>query len=265
MATVKPPKAPKKTTKAGDNPLDALTDDLKNELPALQSKVDRLTDTALDIRREIGEQLIKIIDDDTGKYGSNPEKAIAKVMPLSADSIRPMVAFARNYTRDDVDRLKAMRNPKTSERLTWSHIIALTRVPSKDKAFALAEKAVDQGWGTKEMNREVIKAAGGKKSKGGRKPKVAKSFNDCVADVAAKTASYSNVMGAWMGKDGLSDLFAAATKNGHILSPAEIENVADALAKVDDLGLSLRQLAMQLSALKHQAGAARARAQKLAG
>jgi thioester reductase-like protein len=94
---------------------------------------------------------------------------------------------------------------------------------------------------------------------------VAKSFNDCVLDVTHKVDAFSNVIGAWMSKDGLSDLFAALTKNGHVPSAAEVENMSTAVTKLDELGLTMRQLTMQLAALKHQAVAARARTQKIAG
>lgn len=261
----KPPKA-KNAPKDKTNPLDALPDDLRNEIPSLREKIDELTDTSIELRHDIGEKLIQIIDDKSGKYGTEPEKALYKVLPLSADSIRPMVVFARSYNKPEVKRLRDMRNPVTSERLTWTHIIALTRVPNKDKAFSLAEKAINQGWSTKALNKEVIRAAGCKRSGGGRKPKTMKSFAACLTDVSEKTITWSRAAdNVWLASGGLSDQFADATKNGRRISDTEVSAVSQLIADLDAAAFKMRNVAMQLATIKLQADAAAKRTQKIAG
>lgn len=249
--------APKNKTKERVDPVAAataaMTEDLRNEIPNLKKKLDQLTDYSIDIRHEIGELLVEIIDDKTGKYGTKPEDALFKVMPLSADSLRPMILFARNYNKVEMKKLRDMRNPVTEERLTWTHIIALSRVPNKDKAFTLAEKAITHRWSTKALNKEVAKANGGKKSNGGRKPKTAKSFAECLADIEATTLLYTNRLSMWL-------TTLPATFNSTV-SP-EATNAT--LMKVDDFAMKVRQLAMQLSAHKAQAMAAQQKARKLA-
>lgn len=246
-----------KATKERVDPVAAaaatMTEDLKKEIPALKKKLDQLTDYSIDIRHEIGEMLVEIIDDKSGKYGTKPEEALFKVMPLSADSLRPMIQFARNYNKTEMTKLRDMRNPVSDERLTWTHIIALSRVPNKDKAFALAEKAIDQRWSTKSLNKEVTKVAGGKKSKGGRKPKAAKSFAECLADINATMAMINNKTGMW-----LTNLPATYTNT------ASIEDISQALMNTDDTGIKLRQISMQLATHKAQAMAAQQKARKLA-
>jgi len=231
----------------------AMTDDLKKEVPLLKKKLDQLTDYSIDIRHEIGEMLVEIIDDKTGKYGSKPEEALFKVMPLSADSLRPMIQFARNYDKTEMKKLRDMRNPVTEERLTWTHIIALSRVPNKDKALSLAQKTIDQRWSTKALNKEVTKIAGGKKSQGGRKPKAAKTFAECLTDINATMAMINNRVTMWLGS--LPSTFNPT---------ASVDDITATLMQTDDTGIKLRQISMQLAAHKAQAMAAQQKARKLA-
>lgn len=244
-----------------------MTDDLRKEMENIRQKVDALTDHDIDMRWDIGQQLNTIKDDKTGKYGSHPEKLMKAVMPLSRDGLRPMMVLAKTYSQDDLKRLMTLRNSATQERLTWSHVIALTRVKDKNKAYGLAEKAVSKGWTSRDLNKAVIDASGGPRSSGGKPPKKAANLEAAAADIEAKAQAIRNTaVKSWMAEGGLADLFAeAAIAWPNKKAPqAVIDYLEKATSGLEDAVVTMKQVIHQLNALQSQARATRAPRQPVA-
>lgn len=267
MTAVATPKKTAKTAKtaktkktAVDRAKEEMTDALKDALEEIRKEADALTDHDIEVRWKIGQKLNDIVDDDSGKYGTNPERLMKVVMPLSRDSMRPMMSLARSYSQADVTRLMSLRNPTTRERLTWSHVIALTRVPDKNKAYSLADKAVSHGWSSKDLNRAVM-GISGKKSQGGRAQKKPKTLEAAAADVVAKTQNWKNAADkVWLAEGGLAELYAAesAAWPSKKPTPEIISMLNDAASQIDEMIVKARAVSHQLGALVGQAQAARA-------
>lgn len=240
--------------------LSEMTADLRTEAEEIRGKVAQLNEYDIDVRHEIGLRLNAIEADETGKYGTRPEQQLFLVMPLGRDALRPMKQLARLYSRDEVKKLKSFRNPDTQEGLTWSHVATLMRVKDKAKTFALAEKAATQGLSSRDLNREVIRLAGGPKSKGGRKSKKAGSLMAAIADITAKCKMWQNAADTvWLAEDGLSDLYIKETADWPGKKPPQ--DVVDALVRVtsdiEDFLMKVRHVNHQVSAMSAQATAAR--------
>lgn len=246
----KPTKAPK--VKGAKSPVaraqSEMNEALKAEMEEVRKKIDQLTDYDIEVRYEIGHKLNEIKDDSTGKYGADPEKLMYAVMPLGRDSLRPMMTLARVYSQDDVKRLRTARNPQTQERLMWSHVVALVRLKDKNKAFTLAEKAVNAGWSSRELNAEVIRISGGPRSRGGAPRKKVATLEAAVTDVKAESQRWINAADkTWLGEGGLADLYAAAVAEWPAKKPPQ--SVVDTLESARDI---LNAMSVKLATVSHQ-------------
>lgn len=235
-----------------------MTDDLKEFVTELRTEVAGINDYNIDHRVKLGKRLVEVYDDDTGKYGTNPEELVLKAMPLSRDGIRPMVQLVRTFSDADIERLRKIKNPKTGEHLNWTQFIALTRVADKDQAFSLAEKAINNEWTAKDLNRAVVKAQGGKKSKGGRKPRRLTTVAACLDDIDAKVQAMTNVVEkSWMeAKEGLQALFDSAARAGNVADPVLVARLEASRDGVYSLCHTLRSVELTLSHIHTQANAA---------
>jgi len=238
-----------------------MTEDLRKEVDDVRAKIDKLTDYDIEVRYEIGEKLNVIKADTSGRYGTDPEKQMYAVMPLSRDAIRPMMVLAKTYSRDEVKRLRTFRNPQTHEGLTWSHVVSLVRVKDKARAFALAEKAAAQGMSSRDLNAEVIRVAGGPKSKGGRKAKKVGSLVAALEDIRARSRQWQNASTeVWLGAGGMSDLYAAESAGWVGKRPPQelVDDMAATADVLEQLRLHVNNVALHLASLSSQAKAARA-------
>ena len=265
-AAVAKPSAAKKTrgarkpSAAVSRAMNEMTDDLRKEVDHVRDQIEKLTEYDIEVRYDVGEKLNAIAGDKSGKYGTNPKQQMYAVMPLSRDAIRPMMELARTYSRDDVKKLRSYKNQQTGERLTWSHVVSLVRVKDKQKAFALADRAAAVGMSSRELNAEVIRAAGGPKSKGGRRAKKVASLAAAIDDIVTRSKSWQNVFDTvWSVDGGLSDLFAADSPSWPDRRPPQelCEAMVAAVGVIDMLGQKVRSLGVQLDALAIQARAAR--------
>lgn len=259
-ATTKPSPADKAAKKSAADQIAAaeskMTDALRDEVVEMRTAVGELTEFDIIKRYKIGERLRKIAIDKTGKYGRQPMALVKATMPLSKDSLRPMIVLAETYTEPELRKLIAMNNPRTHERLTWSHVAALTRVKDKTRAAALAAKAVDEGWPSLRLVREVTAATGGRKSAGGRKPKKADTLAACLDDIRAKTQLWDNAASkSWLAAGGLDDLFVeAGPRRG---DAATIEVLSDLSTELDALVVRVKTVSMTLDRLCSQARSVR--------
>lgn len=253
-------KAVKAATTKLTKAVEGITDELKAEVERIKSEVEQLDDDNIDRRYKIGQQLVAIVDDDTGKYGDNPAKALKSVMPLSKDGLRPMMEFARAYTQTEVKDLRDLRNPVTKERLTWSHIVILTRVKDKKKVKDLAKWAVEEGKTTRELVREAMRQAGGAKSAGGRKHKKSASLEAGLDDLLVKIRAFTNYTAttclAPVG--GFDSLYASlASSPGWRPSDELTTKLAEAKAAIDQLVVDVMTVGHAVSTVEAKAKAAR--------
>lgn len=260
----KPTAAPAKATKKGDGPdfqaaINALPDALRTETLRFSFEIDQLKEDDIRKRAELGKRLLKIRDDASGQYGDDPIKSMGAVMPLSKDGLRPLMILAETYDDAELTQLLSLRHPVTQERLTWTHIMSLTRVRDKGKALRLAEQTVAEGWTSRDLNRKIIQAHGGPKSKGGRKAKKVSSFRDCVADIVARSTTWVNACDdVWTAADGLPDQY---DKLASVPGYKPDQAVSDMLEQANDVVLTMQfklaGLLQQMNNVKHRVDAAR--------
>lgn len=237
----------------------ALPEDLRNETLRLSLEIDQLKEDDIRKRVELGKRLLNIRDDVTGKYGDDPIKAMGGVMPLSRDGLRPLMVLAETFDDSELSQLLELRHPVTQERLTWTHVMSLTRVKDKTTVFRMAEQAVAEGWTSRDLNRRIIQAHGGRKSKGGRKAKKVATFKDCVADITARCSTWENAVDdVWTAPGGLNDLYEAqAAVPGFKPDQAMADSLSAVEEKLHTMQFKMAGLLQQLNALKHRVDAAR--------
>lgn len=237
----------------------APTPALKRIIDDITKRVDDLTESNVRGRWEIGKKLNDVINDNTGAYGSEPRKMIETMMPLSRDSLRPMMVFASTYSDTDVDKFLAHKHPQTGERLTWSHMAVLTRVRDKGRAMALADKAAKGGWSTKVLNAEVIRLQGGAKSRGGRKVRKPTNLHAALADIRTRTQTWMNAAAeSWMPATGggVTKMYKAAYASS--VPPLEVVTELDNVVEMlDKLIAQARAVTVDINGLALQAKAAR--------
>lgn len=219
------------------------TDDLKKAVAEIRAEVGKLTSDNIKTRWQIGHRIVEIVNDRTGKYGTDPRAEIDALMPLSRDGIRPMVKLAENFDEPEIDKMLAHRHPTTGEGITWTHIAALTRVKDKTAVLKYAETAVTKGWSSKDLVNEIVSDNGGAKSKGGRKPAKAETLRACLGAIDEKAVGFINAAKMWLGNDGIHDLYdkeRATTDLEHRLQVT--------LDNLDAMATQLRTVAAELSA-----------------
>jgi len=257
IAVVKKPRGRPRLADAAPRPQVEVTVALREEMTKVRTDLDKLNEQEIELYRSIGERLNTIVDDGTGKYGKQPEKAMYQVMPLGRDSLRPMMVLARTYSADEVRRLSTLRNKETEERLTWTHVSALMRIKDKAKAMTLAEKAVESGWSARELVKNVIKTAGGPRSKGARPMKKARSLEEVNEDIRDKSQNWLNTAEKrWLTEGGVVDLFAAELAKKRP-TQSTVDDMDRTITIVEELIVTARQVTHQLNALRGQANAAR--------
>jgi hypothetical protein len=197
-------------------------DDLKKEVAEIRVEISRLSGDNIKMRHRIGARINTIVTDATGRYGTDPRREVEALMPLSRDGIRPMMRLAELYDDAEVDTLLGYRHPVTAEGITWSHVVAITRVRDKSKALEYAERAVTKGWSSKELVSEIVRDAGGPRSMGGRKAKRSTSVTACCGAITAAAVQWNNaVHQTWTGTGGIGDLVESADPSTEIMEALE--------------------------------------------
>jgi hypothetical protein len=140
---------------------------LLQRVSALQDKLVRASGEEVRTYLGVGREVQGIIAD-KATYGGVTYRQLEPLFQTGRDLLRPSYALAERYSDAEIDKLLRLRNPDTHAGLHRAHLIALSRVTDKDKAFQLAEKTVANGWSKKDLISQVQKAQGGKKSQGGR-------------------------------------------------------------------------------------------------
>jgi len=264
------PAAPKKGKKGKNAKKAVLQKKLRNalgEMPeALRSEITDVLDDVAELdssdiqkRYDIGVRLNSLINDDSGKYGVDAKRAITNVLRLSKDSIAGMAKVASSFEQSDLDGLTAMSNPVTNERLRWHHIVFLARVPDKSKAFTFAQRAIDEGWTTKDLGRAIIRSSGGAKSAGGRKPKRHETLEHNLSEMIQKCRALSNSIElVWAGPDGVSSQFDKEIVSVDGTPPVSmLRQLSEAVDEGTRLGMQTAALNQVLIGLKTRAEAIR--------
>lgn len=225
---------------------------LKEELEPICRDISNMSQNDIKRRYDAGHRLLVLITDESGRFGPDPRDAIYRYMSLSRDVVRPMIKVAENFNENDIERLAEMRNPETGDGLTWSHVVSLSRMPDTKKAMAMAERAAAKGWSSKELSAEVVRTAGGPRSKGGRKKKQADTIEAALTSIITTLASVSkSCRETWSGAGGVADLFEVDKSTSRLAD--QIEKAASA---IEDARSALAVLGTEIGAVGHQARAA---------
>lgn len=233
---------------------------LRDEISAIMSDVAALDSDDIQRRYGIGKRLNATMNDNTGKYGVDAKRTIQEVLRLARDSVAHMARVAAGFTQTDMDKLQKIHNPVNNERLRWNHIVHLTKVPDKEKAFEFARKAIDHGWTTKDLGKAIIRSAGGPKSQGGRKPKRHESLDDSMSDLIAKMKGFSNsAESVWLAPKGAKDQFEVLAASPDYKPTMELlRQLSEGVDQVQRLSMQVALLTNMLMLLKGRAESIRA-------
>ena len=191
-----------------------MNDELKAAVATIDRTLDQLQRDEIRRRVEIGRLVVAMRDDESGRYGAEAFETFKAARPMAQAVLRPMVKIAEKYSDDEVERLVGLKHPHTGERLNWSHVWVLSPLSDKAKAFELAERAVANGWSSKDLRREVIRTKG-KRGAGGRPGKKPQSIEAAVAMIREKTRNWTNdAVKTWLAPGGLRELYKACQGPG---------------------------------------------------
>lgn len=115
-----------------------------------------------------------------------------------------------------------------------------------------------KGWSSKELVKEVIRKAGGPRSKGGRRAKKAGSLAALLGDVRDKVKAWTNAATqSWLAPGGLDDLYVESLGSGKRPTQETVEALDAALADLDAFAVHVRAVASQVNRVLVQARSAR--------
>lgn len=154
----------------------------------IRAALDQMDEDEVTGRRDVGKQIVHLLADPKKQYGVSSLTAIEERLPYKRDVLRPCRDLAEKFTDPEFNTLLALSNPKTGFRMGWSHFAVLSRTDGYKTAKVLADRTVKHGWGRRQLEAEVQRLAGGKKSAGGRKAKGPETVAELVAAVNAEAA-----------------------------------------------------------------------------
>lgn len=105
------------------------------------------------------------------EYGKPKFAAVAAQFNVGRDTLRPARVIARRFTEAEFLELASLSG-KNGQKLTWTHVVSLSRLKDAKKMTKLAQLALDENWTARQLNARVIEQRGGPLSKGGRRAKV---------------------------------------------------------------------------------------------
>jgi hypothetical protein len=125
------------------------------------------------------------------KYGAGENKEEAAELGMNPDTLGKARQFAdpdEGYTPKELSALcRLIKQVQSGQKagtsvFTVRHVICLLSVWPKSRREATQRKAIKKGWTTDKLEREV--RSQGKRSKGGRPPRVARNMADFLSDLA---------------------------------------------------------------------------------
>lgn len=165
---------------------------------------------------DIGREMQAIFENPT--LGVTKFKEIAPLFTMGRNEVRPCYALAERYTDTEIDRLLSLKHKETGAGLNRAHLTALSRVPDKTEAYKLAQKAIEHGWGKRELVAEVTKyrRETGERRGGGRTAKGAENLRELFAQIGKAADDWiKREMTVWRAKGtGLEALLSKAYKDG---------------------------------------------------
>ena len=169
----------------------------RQEVVAIEALFARQPRT-LAVYHAIGEQMHELKEGEahTG-YGSRWRKDVAAAVEQSDSTLTKCLQFFNTYKRDDIAELEEVG-------VGWVGLIIALGVRDKKKRHQLLRRAKDEGWGQKELQREVRQLKGS--IRGGGRPRKREKSRGCLAD-AAEMARWSAAWSAfyrqaWAGNEG---------------------------------------------------------------
>lgn len=177
---------------------------LKEKLLCIANRIKRFNEIEISERYSLGKELLEIIENKT-IYGLNSPAEIYQYLPIYRDGIRQMVIVAKRFTEEDIKNLMKLENPITKEKLTWSHIFALSAIPDNIMVFDLAKQCVDNGWSQYDLNSKIRVIYSGRFSRSndiitrvGRKQRSFKAFEGLLDDLDNKSQYFAKRANMWM-------------------------------------------------------------------
>lgn len=246
---VPPPVRPKRKAGPTAIPLPEATMALVGEIT---TKLQAADEQDIRSRRDAGKLIVDILDH-PDVHGSLSLDDLRAYVPFERDTLRPCRDLAKKFDDAQFDELLGLRGDR-QYRLGWSHFSALTRLPGSFREVkALAVRAVREKMTKLQIVTAVTAAAGGPRSKGGRKSASPKNVADLLAQVKGKAAElHSRASGAWMGDDAPAYTAEIAT-----MAAAERKAIRKAAEAADDaidvLEGTLRTLRFELERIRQAA------------
>jgi hypothetical protein len=165
---------------------------MENMTPRLREKFDQIhelieneTHVVLRNRYELGVLFKAIYDDETDNgakvYGRHAVDNVTRLLGVEQSFVRNCIAFARLYTRGDLESLCSRLLPR-GEHLCWSHVRCLLRVNDEVRRKELLERIFAEGLTCAELAFTIdTPQGGGNGTNRGRPLKVPPNFDAVVA------------------------------------------------------------------------------------
>lgn len=94
--------------------------------------------------------LLRTVRSGAERYGERPIERIAAKLEVGVDTLYRCAMVAEQWSKTEVHMLCAQVN-RRGEPLSWSHLVALTKVYAPATRAALAERALAEAWTVREL------------------------------------------------------------------------------------------------------------------
>lgn len=121
-------------------------------------------------------------------YGDAEMVTLAAEKQVGHGTIYRAKQFARMFLKTDVVRLCKLCRDGNS--LSWGHVTKILKVESEKERWELLDKAAQNDWSARELEREVDRRYPVKRKYGGGKPKTAADAAGLVQQVARTSESW---------------------------------------------------------------------------
>jgi hypothetical protein len=136
-----------------------ITAALVAECAAIRALLAQAVRDEVTIRHEIGTR-VRNAKLKTGIYGDHAVEWLANELGLARGTLYRYAMVAENWSVEDVKAL-SLRVNRLGEPLTWSHLVALTRVAGPTSRRELADQCLAAAWTVRELTDEILAQAGG--------------------------------------------------------------------------------------------------------
>ncbi len=135
--------------------VDRVKGPLEDECEAIRSLLTHGDREDVRVRHEVGVRLC-VIKANTDRYGDHAVERLASALRFPARVLYRCATVAEVWTAEGLDAVMARTNA-AGGRLSWSHLVALTRCASSVSRRAILEQCLRESWSVRELSAHVAR------------------------------------------------------------------------------------------------------------